>query len=169
MQGAHGQVGKHRQGQCREDHSFAAQPSVQAGGLAGVCSDHVRHGSRVGMEGIHRGETSRRRRRAEMPVCGAQIAMSTRCTSEIHVARSVCPRRPRRPRPHPGPLRTFSDMENCAHGTHCLTGTMHTIRALLQLARTKPGRPGKSAMPAGSPQRSARSWCPRSWQHPPKV
>ena len=27
-----------------------------AGGLAGICSEHVSHGSRVGMEGIHRGE-----------------------------------------------------------------------------------------------------------------
>jgi hypothetical protein len=39
----------------------------------------------------------------------------------------------------------ISDMEKCAHGTHCLTGTMRTIRSLLQPARTKPGRPGKRA------------------------
>jgi hypothetical protein len=37
MEPRHGQVHKHRQGQCREDHSFAAQPSAQAGGLAGIC------------------------------------------------------------------------------------------------------------------------------------
>jgi hypothetical protein len=93
MQGAHGQFDKHRQGQCREDHSFAALPSAQAGGLAGICSEHVSHGSRVGMEGIHRGETSRRRWRAEMSVRGAQVVMSTRCTPEfmlpgraVHVA-----------------------------------------------------------------------------------
>ena len=51
--GAHGQRDKHRQGQCGEDHTGLLHT---AGGLAGICSEHVSHGSRVGMEGIHRGE-----------------------------------------------------------------------------------------------------------------
>ena len=51
--GAHAQRDKHRQGQCGEDHTGLLHT---VGGLAGICSEHVSHGSRVGMEGIHRGE-----------------------------------------------------------------------------------------------------------------
>ena len=87
-------------------------------------------------------------------------------SSCCRVALSTSPTSPAPPRRS---IAHIFDMENGARGTQCLTWTMRTIRSLLQPARTKPGRPGKSAMLAGPLQRSARAWSPRSWQHRPKV
>ena len=56
----------------------------------------------------------------------------------FHVARPLGPRRPRHPRPQHCPW-TFSDMENCAHGSPCRTVPMRTIRSSLLLFRAKNG------------------------------
>jgi hypothetical protein len=144
MQGAHGQFDKHRQGQCRTQEKV---PCRQGRGREARALGVRCHGSVY---------------RKFKPVT-ASVACAGRACPCCQVALSTSPTSPA------PPPRSIVHMESCAHGTHCLTGTTRTIRSLLQPARTKPGRPGKSAMSAGPLQRSARPWSPRSWQHRPKV
>ena len=63
------------------------RPSAQAGGLAGICSEHVSHGSRVAMEGIHQGKTARRRCRAKVSAC---VVPRSSCPLDAP-RRSCCP------------------------------------------------------------------------------
>ena len=87
-QGEHGaKTWASSQAQARAVHRKPqhGRPSAQAGGLAGICSEHVRHGSRVAMEGIHQGKTARRRCRAKVSAC-----VVPRSSCPLDAPRSSC-------------------------------------------------------------------------------
>jgi hypothetical protein len=101
--------GKHRghtstcKGSVLGNHRFVARWAAQPRQLAGGCSEHVSHGSRVFLEGIHRAETSRRRPCAEGAVCGAQAPCPCKAAqmSCCQVATSTSPTSPTLPAPPP--------------------------------------------------------------------
>ena len=89
------------------------------------------HSNRIGLHG-QRGAPLCWARRPPRPHVTRLRAMCGKCraTTSVHVAGSRCPRRPRRPRPHAGPLRTFSTWKMapavptaspgpCAPSVHC--------------------------------------------------
>ena len=87
-QGEHGaKTWASSQAQARAVHRKPqhGRPSAQAGGLAGICSEHVSHGSGVAMEGIHQGKTARRRCRAKVSAC-----VVPRSSCPLDAPRSAC-------------------------------------------------------------------------------
>ena len=140
MQGkhmGHTSTGKHRV--LGKPQGVAARAAGQAGGLAGGCSEHVSHWSRLGMEGIHRAETSRRRRRAELVPCPCDAAQ----ISCRQVVTATSPMLPTSPAP---PSRSNAPM--CRQGKlrprHPLSHRDHAHHPFLVAAnKTRPGSTGK--------------------------
>ena len=161
----HTSTGKHRV--LGKPQGVAARAAGQAGGLAGGCTEHVSHGSRVGMEGIHRAETSMRRLRAEICVCCAQVPWPCDAAQpgrDVHVA-------------HVAHVARAPIPSQCSHVPTRKVAPTASTPALGPCAPSVPRcsredkarQHRKSAMSAQPLQRNARPWNPRSWQHLPKV
>jgi hypothetical protein len=101
------------------------------------------HSPRDGLKAWQRSEGKRRGDEGVL-ICPCVVPRSP-CPRDA--PRSLCcpaalPASPTSPAPPPPSMAHICDMENCAHGTHCLTVPMRTILASFQPSRTKRGRPG---------------------------
>ena len=119
----HTSTGKHRG--VGKPQGVAARAAGQAGGLAGGCSEHVSHGSRVGMEGIHRAETSRRRLRTELVPCPCDASQIS-CSQVVTATSPMLPTSPAPP--------SCSNAPMCRHGK---LRPRHLLPQLMWLRRWK--------------------------------